>query len=198
MPGKLFSRHRGVRRYNSLLGRFCFLHSGKAQCLFPICRSPSKNYFYGLRHAPSVLAEYQKVLPQAMFMNHYGPTEITASCTYHILNTAAADLEEIPIGRPFSNTQILLLKSDGTVVPITPAAGKTLAKSVSREPELALGYYADAEKTASSFIQNPSNPNIPNEFTKPEIWAGLTGMVFFTLPAHGSSNQAYGPSDRVG
>ena len=36
-----------------------------------------------------------------MFVNLYGPTEITCNCTYHILEKGPYEKEVLPIGRPF-------------------------------------------------------------------------------------------------
>ena len=52
---------------------------------------------------------WRQALPQAKFTNLYGPTECTGmSCYYHVDRDFALD-EAIPVGRPFRNTQILLL-----------------------------------------------------------------------------------------
>ena len=181
MPGKLFRviEEFGVTTLCWVVSAFCIL--AKLNAFSDMPKSIQKIIFTGSVMPPSVLAEYQKVLPQAMFMNHYGPTEITASCTYHILNTAAADLEEIPIGRPFSNTQILLLKSDGTVVPHNACGRENIGEICVKGTGLALGYYADAEKTASSFIQNPSNSKYPERIYKTGDlgWFDRNGILHF-------------------
>ncbi len=93
-------------------------------------------------------------LPDVMFVNQYGPTEATASCTYHVVTEKVDENTVLPIGRPYENYRILLLKEDMTEA----APGETGEICVSG-PILALGYYGNPEKTAEAFIQNPLNPN---------------------------------------
>ena len=51
-------------------------------------------------------------MPETMFVNLYGPTEITSVCTYYIVDRPYEDNEVLPIGIPFKNTDILILNSD--------------------------------------------------------------------------------------
>lgn len=93
-------------------------------------------------------------LPGVLFVNQYGPTEATASCTYHVVTEQVDETTVLPIGRPYENYRILLLKEDMTEA----GPGETGEICVSG-PILALGYYGAPEKTAEAFIQNPLNPN---------------------------------------
>lgn len=97
-----------------------------------------------------MLTEWQAALPEAEFVNLYGPTEITCNCTYYKVERQFANDESLPIGRPFSNTGILLLDGDRAV----SAPGETGEICVSGTC-LALGYYGDAARTAAAFCQNP-------------------------------------------
>lgn len=96
------------------------------------------------------LRAWQGSLPDALYINHYGPTEITASCTYYIVQGKVADDDILPIGIPFENTGIILLNEDNTA-----AAPGEKGEICVRGAGLALGYYRDREKTAEAFIQNP-------------------------------------------
>lgn len=59
---------------------------------------------------------WKMTIPDAEFFNLYGPTEATGmSCYYHATHVFA-EKEVIPIGRPFKNTQILLLNEQGEPV----------------------------------------------------------------------------------
>ena len=55
---------------------------------------------------------WRKALPNARFINLYGPTEATGMSCYYIVDREFAMDEVIPIGKPFKNTEILLL-NDG-------------------------------------------------------------------------------------
>lgn len=97
---------------------------------------------------------WQQHLPDVLYVNQYGPTESTASCTYYVVNEKVEDDTVLPIGTPYKNYTITLLNEDNTETEY----GKTGEICVSG-PILALGYYGNAEKTAESFIQNPLNKN---------------------------------------
>lgn len=97
-----------------------------------------------------VLNDWVSHLPEARFVNLYGPTEITCNCAYYKVDRHFADHETIPIGRAFPNTQVFLLDGDREVT----AAGETGEICVSGTC-LALGYYNDPERTAAAFCQNP-------------------------------------------
>ncbi len=99
------------------------------------------------------LNKWKKYLPSAKYVNLYGPTEITCNCTYHILDREYEEGESIPIGKPFSNEKVFLLKEDGTLVTEESEEGEICVSGTA----LALGYYKDFERTSKSFCQNPTN-----------------------------------------
>ena len=44
---------------------------------------------------------WQEKLPEAKFVNLYGPTEITCNCTYFPIERQYEDSEKIPAGKAF-------------------------------------------------------------------------------------------------
>ncbi len=86
-------------------------------------------------------------------MNHYGPTEITASCPYHIVDHLVADTEVIPIGKPYHNTEILLLDEAGRKITTAGEKGELCVRGTG----LSAGYFKDPIKTAEVFTQNPTH-----------------------------------------
>lgn len=92
-------------------------------------------------------------LPEATFVNLYGPTEITCNCAYHIIDKNLPYEGQIPIGKHFDNEEILLLDENNKLI---NEAGKTGEICV-RGTALALGYYNNQEQTSKSFVQNPLN-----------------------------------------
>lgn len=55
---------------------------------------------------------WKEVLPEAKFTNLYGPTEGTGMCCYYKVDRDFELDEVIPVGRPFKNTEIILLTED--------------------------------------------------------------------------------------
>lgn len=95
---------------------------------------------------------WKAALPNARFINLYGPTEATGMSCYYEVNRDFEEGEAIPIGRPFKNTEILLLDEDHNI----PKAGDP-GEICIRGTALTLGYYKDFEKTDEVFVQNPLN-----------------------------------------
>ncbi len=99
---------------------------------------------------------WKEVLPQAKFTNLYGPTEGTGMCCYYKVNREFELNEAIPIGRPFKNTEILLLTEDNK-----EAMEGEVGEICIRGTSVTLGYYRNPEKTSQSFVQNPLNDLYP-------------------------------------
>ncbi len=97
---------------------------------------------------------WQENLPDVLYVNQYGPTEATASCTYYVVKEKVDDDTVLPIGTPYDNYKVTLLTEDNKPV----ANGETGEICVSG-PILALGYYGNAGYTEKAFIQNPLNSN---------------------------------------
>ena len=96
-------------------------------------------------------------LPQTTFANFYGPIEITLDCVYYTIEREIADDEPIPIGKPFRNTDILILDENNQNITEENKEGELCIRGTS----LAMGYYNNPEKTAAAFVQNPLNHSYP-------------------------------------
>lgn len=99
------------------------------------------------------LNEWRRHLPEATFVNLYGPTEITCNCTYYKIEKEFQPGDTLPIGVPFPNEKILLLDENNR--PVTTA--DTLGELCVSGTALALGYYNNPEQTQKAFVQNPLN-----------------------------------------
>lgn len=95
---------------------------------------------------------WRKHLPNAMYANTYGPTETTCASTYYIVDREFGDEESLPIGRPFCNTDILLLGED-----MMPVEKGMLGEICIRGTSVSYGYYGDPQRTSECFVQNPLN-----------------------------------------
>ncbi len=95
---------------------------------------------------------WRRALPDARFVNLYGPTETTGMCCYYEVDREFSPGDTLPIGRPFRNTEILLLDEHNQLAqPGEP--GEICVRGTS----LTLGYYRDFERTDAAFVQNPLN-----------------------------------------
>lgn len=99
---------------------------------------------------------WKEHVPNARYINLYGPTEATGMSCYYIVDREFAPDEAIPIGRPFHNTEILLLDEEGKEVP-EGEKGEICIRGTA----VTLGYYRQFEKTAERFVQNPLNELYP-------------------------------------
>ena len=95
---------------------------------------------------------WRKALPEADFYNLYGPTEATGMSCYWKADRELSEDEPIPIGRPFDNTDIILIDE-----------GKRAEQGeiCIRGTCLTMGYYNDKDKTDAAFVQNPLNTAYP-------------------------------------
>ena len=101
---------------------------------------------------------WRQALPEATFTNLYGPTEGTGMCCYYRVNRDFEDGDAIPIGRPFDNTDILLLdEEDHEVTKESGEQGEICIRGTS----LTLGYMNNPEKTSEAFTLNPLQTHWP-------------------------------------
>lgn len=101
---------------------------------------------------------WRKRLPDVMYINMYGPTEITVDCTYYIVDREISDNESVPIGFPCKNSRVLILNDKNQLTKVEELGELCVTGS-----SLALGYYNNKEKTNEVFIQNPLNKNYPEK-----------------------------------
>ena len=99
------------------------------------------------------LNTWRQYLPNAMFVNLYGPTEITCNCTYYIVNREFQPGDTIPIGEPFPNEKVFLLDEKDCLVDKPGERGEICVGGTA----LSLGYYQNQEQTQKAFVQNPLN-----------------------------------------
>lgn len=92
-----------------------------------------------------------KAIANAKFYNLYGPTESTLASSYYMVNRELRDDEILPIGKAFSNTELLVFDEDMRLITKPNIKGELYI----RGSGLSYGYYNDPVRTAKAFIQNP-------------------------------------------
>lgn len=165
IPRKLFSRPVDLIEYIcfhkittliwavSALSLICVFHGLD----YRIPESVSKVMFSGEVMPVKHLQAWQKALPAALFVNLYGPTEITCNCTYHIIDKNRKYEDGIPIGRPFQNEEVFLIDEKNEMIQETKKVGEICV----RGRALALGYYNNKEETEKRFVQDPRHQLYP-------------------------------------
>lgn len=96
--------------------------------------------------------------PNTRYVNLYGPTEITCNCTFFEVKRRYETNEFVPIGKSFRNMRVLLLDENKKQIKEKNVVGEIHVGGTG----LALGYWNNPEKTASSFIQNPLINEVPS------------------------------------
>lgn len=104
------------------------------------------------------LNKWREAYPTAMFVNLYGPTEITEVCTYYIIERQFKDNDVLPLGIPCRNTDILILDENDKLV-----KNNKIGELCVRGTSLSLGYYNNLQKTNEVFVQNPLNTAYPEK-----------------------------------
>lgn len=89
-------------------------------------------------------------LPQLVYANLYGPTEITDTGTYYIVNRKFENNESLPIGIPFPNSDVILLTDENQLA-------DDEGEICFRGSFLGAGYFNNWEKSQEVFCQNPLN-----------------------------------------
>jgi amino acid adenylation domain-containing protein len=72
--------------------------------------------FGGEVFPPGALRELMVRWPHARFSNVYGPAEVN-QCTFHHLDAPPCGDDPVPIGRPWPDTEVLVVDADGSPVP---------------------------------------------------------------------------------
>ena len=96
------------------------------------------------------LRAWREALPDARFVNTYGPTEITDCCSYYVVDREFKDNARLPIGVALPNAQLLVLDENDR-----PVTGEGTGELCVRSTSINYGYYNDPQRTAEVFVQNP-------------------------------------------
>ena len=98
----------------------------------------------------------------ARYINLYGPTECTGMSSYYIVNRTFDEKQVIPIGKPFRNTDLFLIDSDGKKIDnISSEAESKTGEIYIRGTCVTMGYFGNREQTEESFVQNPLQNDYP-------------------------------------
>lgn len=108
------------------------------------------------------LNNWMSHLPKTLFVNIYGPTEITCNCTYHIIEKNKDYSKGIPIGKSINNERVFLLDEENNLIEKPNTIGEICVSGTC----LALGYYNNPEQTNKAFLNNHLNKYYPEKIYK--------------------------------
>jgi len=97
--------------------------------------------------------------PNSSLENLYGPTELTIACTLYRWHASRsvdeAEMGIVPIGYPYPGMDVML--ADESLNEVSPGKeGELLMNG----PQMSLGYWEDAEKTAAVFVRPPGKTGV--------------------------------------
>ena len=112
---------------------------------------PAKLLIFGGEALPEKIVEDIRLTGvSCIVVNHYGPTETTIGKLLHIVEAGSKYEYTVPIGKPFSNTKVLVLTKNLKLCPIgIPGQLYIAGDGVAR------GYLNNPELTKEKFIPNP-------------------------------------------
>ncbi|MBC9909360.1 non-ribosomal peptide synthase/polyketide synthase [Chitinophaga varians] len=127
----------------------------KALCLQDRLLLPEKLLIFGGEALESSVATAVYAASRdCVVVNHYGPTETTIGKLLHIVDRDATYGETIPVGKPFSATQVYVLSNELQLCPVgVPGALYIGGEGVAE------GYLHNETLTATKFITDPFTPN---------------------------------------
>jgi amino acid adenylation domain-containing protein len=107
--------------------------------------------FGGEPFPPKHLRALMAALPQASFVNVYGPTEVNGVTHFPVPPIAEDDDSPIPIGMPYGNVEALIVDDEDR--PVRPGeAGLLLV----RTPTMMRGYWKRADLNERAFYRRPA------------------------------------------
>ena len=95
---------------------------------------------------------WKRYIPNALYVNMYGPTEATYACMYYDIDREFRDDEKLPLGKACENSEILLINEENK-----EAEEGEIGEICILGQCLSNGYYNNPEKTSTAFVQNPIN-----------------------------------------
>ncbi len=106
-----------------------------------------KVFFVGEVMPTKYLNVWREALPELLYVNLYGSSEIAGVCCYYEVKDEFEDSEALPMGVPFKNCKIYLVDND-IIVQEPEQTGEIYLVS----DALAMGYFNDDVKTKNSFM----------------------------------------------
>ena len=106
----------------------------------------------------ATMIEWMTHQPQTRYVNQYGPSETCCASMFYPIDEIPSDpCAAVAIGKAIPNTEVFHVTEDGH-----RAGPGQRGELCIRGEGNGLGYWADPEKTAAAFIQNPLHDDYPD------------------------------------
>lgn len=115
-----------------------------------------KVMFSGEAIPHTTLRYWKDNLPDTLFVNLYGPTEMTGNALCYEVDTLSENAP-LPIGKALPDTRVCLLDENQHIITQKNIDGEIYISGKC----LAMCYYNNIQKTSEAFIQNPLNGSYP-------------------------------------
>lgn len=128
----------------------------------------------GERVPLSTLKRWRKRLPDLRWVNGYGPTETTITCTTHDVTEQDLMGESVPIGRTLGHARGWILSADGALAPVG-----TEGELFISGPAVAKGYINDPDRTAQSFLTAVFDPDVGKTYATGDRAVWRDGLLHY-------------------
>jgi amino acid adenylation domain-containing protein len=135
-----------------LMNRLRILKPGK----YPQLRF---SLFCGEALPVEIVQKWAEAAPNSIVENLYGPTELTIACTLYRWHAerspAESEMGVVPIGEPYPGMTVLVADDK-----LHEVAVGEVGELLMTGPQLTLGYYRDAQRTAAAFVEPPGRGEV--------------------------------------
>ncbi|RYZ59042.1 MAG: amino acid adenylation domain-containing protein, partial [Chitinophagaceae bacterium] len=134
----------------------------QALCIGDNLLLPAKKIIFGGEALPvAAVKEIQATGTSCQIINHYGPTETTIGKLLHVVGPHTDYTGQVPLGKPFSNTQVYILSEDKKLCPLGVPGELYIGGD-----GVAKGYLNREDLTAERFVADPFHPEIQGKVYK--------------------------------
>jgi amino acid adenylation domain-containing protein len=135
-----------------LMNRLRILKPGK----YPKLRF---SLFCGEALPVEIVQKWAEAAPNSIVENLYGPTELTIACTLYRWHAerspAECEMGVVPIGEPYPGMKVLVADDK-----LNEVAVGEIGELLMTGPQLTLGYYRDAKRSAAAFVEPPGRGEV--------------------------------------
>lgn len=121
-----------------------------------------------------LLNRIRRIYPDVLYVNLYGPTEITDACTYYVVDRSFGDEEPLPIGVPRKNAEIFLIDENAEII------HEGIGEICVAGSGVSLGYFKNDDLTRKSFFMlNTHDGNVKRVYKTGDLGYFRNDLLFY-------------------